>query len=52
MSSPYIQNGKASPIISIVFFKSDFSNIKNNDVKCPYLLRPKEEHFKVVFDRK
>lgn len=33
---------------SSIVFKSDFSNVGNNDMKCPYLLRPKEEHFKVA----
>lgn len=56
MTSSYVQNGtkKPKPLISVdinCFFKSDFSNVRNNGMKCPYRLRPKE-HFEVVLHGK
>lgn len=54
MTSPYVKNAMEVPktIISVHFFKSSFLNVRNSSMKCPYLLRPKEEHFKVVLHRK
>lgn len=44
-----MEQKEPKPVISInIVFKSDFSNVRNNDMKCPDLLRPKEEHFKVA----
>lgn len=37
-----------NPSFLLTFFKSDFPNVRNDGMKCPYLPRPKEEHFKVV----
>lgn len=48
-----MEQKKPKPVISInVVFKSGFSNVRNNDAKCPYLLRPKDEHFTVVLYKK
>lgn len=52
MTSPYVQMEQKSQnpsfLITLLVFKSHFSNVRNDGMKCPYLSRPKEEHFKVV----